>query len=203
LKQRLATDPKLRLLLAQYVPLELDVSDPEYRIWENAYRPSDNYVPAIYIVGSDGRQIYNGSGVPRGEGLVRLLVAGIEQTGGYKDVVNSAAMPDEEKRLAVVREVRQMLALGQTAAAVGALVPLLAEDNGADRDDVKTALKALGVTIKNDSGSLAKKESVELAQHIAGQARMEIDQAVRTIESQDRALARIAHRHHSSRGLAG
>jgi hypothetical protein len=139
----------------------------------------------LFIVDSTGRQIYNQSGAPRGDGLVRLLVKGIEQTGGYKE---AAALTRDKRLSEIVVRARQMLARDETPAAVAILAPLLSETDAAGLDDNKAALAALGVTINADTGSGAQKELGKLANQIAEQGRAEIDRAVNNIESPDKRL---------------
>lgn len=86
LRQRLATEPELRQLLTHYVPIELNADSPDFKLWAQHYKPGGNGVPLIYIVGSDGKEIYNKSGAPQGDGVKQLLAMGIAQTGGPKKI---------------------------------------------------------------------------------------------------------------------
>jgi hypothetical protein len=79
--ERLKTEADLQPLLAQYVPLELKVKDPDFSVWVNQYRPSANGIPMIFIVSATGEEIYNKSGAPAGDGLKKLLEMGIQAAG--------------------------------------------------------------------------------------------------------------------------
>jgi len=93
LKKELTTNPELRqLLLAQYVPLELKVGSRDHQRWSQFYKPGKG-IPMIHIVSSRGEMVYGKAGAPTGEGLKRLLVEGIEKTGGFKQVGRVAAKP--------------------------------------------------------------------------------------------------------------
>ena len=81
LKSRLESEDELKDLLKKYVPLTIDVEDPEYLVWSSLFKPSSNGIPIIFIVTSKGEQIYNRSGVPQGEELKKLLLMGIEKNG--------------------------------------------------------------------------------------------------------------------------
>jgi len=122
LKSRLANEPELKALMAEYVSLELSYGSPEFRSWISRFRPKGRGIPMIFIVSSDGREIYNGSGVPRGDGLKRVLMMGVEQAGVSKDT-QPEAFPDE--LIAPTQRASSELARKQPVRAVQTIKPYL------------------------------------------------------------------------------
>lgn len=115
--------------MAQYVPLELKVDDPEFQQWVQRYPPTGKGIPMIFIVSAQGQQVYNNSGAPHGDGLKQLLQAGIEQTGGVKDlskVADGKKTPrDRRKTRIIAQRAKRLLANEEYTSAMTSLKPYL------------------------------------------------------------------------------
>jgi hypothetical protein len=121
LRQRLQTEPDLRELLAQYVPVEIEAGTADWNLWTQQFPPGGNGVPLIYIVSAEGKEIYNKSGAPQGDGLKELLSTGIEQTGGPKQLG-----PQREAMVAAARKIEMLAQRGKKAEAIAAAAPYAA-----------------------------------------------------------------------------
>ncbi len=79
LKKRLKSDASLRPILAQYVPLELNSTAPEWSAWERKFASGGGAIPIVYVVRADGKMLYGKSGSP--DELGKFLVAYRTQAG--------------------------------------------------------------------------------------------------------------------------
>lgn len=138
--QRLTTEPALQPLLAQFVPLELKVDDPEFALWRSRYKPTGNGIPMIFIVAADGREIYNRSGAPAGDGLPGLLTTAIQQTGGFKSPGGTAVSMSDEKLVKALTGARRFLARDEPAAAIALLLPLIEDPAGGSPENPLAAV---------------------------------------------------------------
>ena len=57
---------------------------PDASFWMQKHKPTGNAIPMIFIVSAEGKEIYNKGGLPAGDGLKKLLMTGIAETGGAK-----------------------------------------------------------------------------------------------------------------------
>ena len=69
----LTTEAKLKPLVAQFVPLKLDVKSNDYKVWRRDHKPPKNAIPQVYIVRADGEELYNNVGGLSAEKLQPLL----------------------------------------------------------------------------------------------------------------------------------
>ena len=181
LRQRLQ-QPDLQPLLAQYVPLELNVDGPEYGQWTQKYRTQGNLLPQIFIVNSQGFPLYSKSGIPPGNELQQNLQIGIQQTGGAKKLPSNELAAKDDRRLKIVlRRTRQLIASGrpdqaieilngygarqEDAAPPESLTRMLEELTGEGRAELE---KAQG-KLDDDQGSLVGILALVRAQRIYGQ----------------------------------
>jgi tetratricopeptide (TPR) repeat protein len=118
LLQRLKTEPDLQQLLTQYVPIEIKAGTPDWNVWTQQYKPGGGGVPLIYIVDAEGKEVYNKSGAPQGDGLKQLLTMGITQTGGPKKIG-----PERDAMIAAMRKIETLLERGKKAEAIAAAAP--------------------------------------------------------------------------------
>ena len=121
LRQRLQTEPELRQLLTQYVPIEIKAGSPDFKLWAQHYKPSGNGVPLIYIVSAEGKEIYNKSGAPQGDGVKQLLAMGIEQTGGPKKI--EVEKPGRDVLAGMMRKIDALLARDKKAEVIALVAP--------------------------------------------------------------------------------
>lgn len=68
-------------MVAQFVPIKLDVASDEFRDWERAHPSEGRSIPIIYIVRADGETLYAKSGSLGGDALPELLVQVLESSG--------------------------------------------------------------------------------------------------------------------------
>jgi len=169
LKQRLSTEAELKPLIAQYIPLELNVSDPDFRAWSQKYKPAGNGVPMVFIVSSTGEEIHNSSGAPQGDGLKRLLMQGIQKTGGFKDLKALAA--DIGKLTQAIVKAKSQLERGDRDDALRTLYPYLKEWE----------------TVKN-SPSPSGKELVALVEPLLTEGQAKLEEAQSQTAVKDREL---------------
>lgn len=62
---------------SRYIPLEVKAGTPEFQQWAKLFPPTGNGVPMIWIVTAQGKELYNKSGAPAGDGVARLLHQGL------------------------------------------------------------------------------------------------------------------------------
>lgn len=67
--------------MAQFVPIKLDVSSPEYAQWRRDHTPDGNGIPQLFIVRADGETLYGRSGSLRGPDLPNMLIAALQNSG--------------------------------------------------------------------------------------------------------------------------
>ena len=67
--------------MAQFVPIKLDVSSPEYAQWRRDHTPDGNGIPQLFIVRADGKTLYGRSGSLRGPDLPNMLIAALKNSG--------------------------------------------------------------------------------------------------------------------------
>lgn len=169
MKQRLVSDPTLQPLLAQYVPLEINVNQPEFAVWTNRYKPSGRGIPMIFIVSSEGEEIYNRSGAPQGDALVELLMRGIQETGGVKTPGAAGPGRQDNPRTTLIA-VRRLLARDDPAAAIELLVPAVeSQPTGAPAAGVAGGEAAAGSRRRMDPQTQLHQLLEELEETAAGE----------------------------------
>ena len=67
--------------MAQFVPVKLDVSSPEYRQWSADHKSEGNSIPKLFIVRADGETLYGKSGSLTGEKLPAMLMTALRHSG--------------------------------------------------------------------------------------------------------------------------
>ncbi len=149
LRQRLQTEPELGQLLQQYVPIEIKAGSPDWNVWTQQFKPGGDGVPLIYIVSSEGKEIYNKSGAPQGDGLKQLLTMGIAETGGPKKVG-----PERDALLAAARKIEALAERGKKAEAIAAIAPYAAA--AADHEKLGPLLAGW---VKEATGELEKAQT--------------------------------------------
>ncbi len=79
--ERLTTDAKLKPLVAQFVPIKIDVASPDYQLWTREHTPERGAIPQMFIVRADGHELYNRVGALPADDLVELLSTSLGQSG--------------------------------------------------------------------------------------------------------------------------
>lgn len=81
LMKRLNTEERLQPLIAEFVPLKLDVSSRDFKTWEKFFPRERSAVPALYIVTPEGEQLYGKLGSLPTEKLEKVLVDTLTKAG--------------------------------------------------------------------------------------------------------------------------
>ncbi|HAN99263.1 MAG TPA: hypothetical protein DCQ98_18365 [Planctomycetaceae bacterium] len=115
LKERLTTDRELQPLLANFVPLALDVDAPAWQEWARTYPVDGNGLPFVYVVRADGEKLHGSSGPLQGNALPLALGNALQQSGVPLD-------PRQSERLAKsLAEAEAALAQDDLSKAIAAL----------------------------------------------------------------------------------
>jgi tetratricopeptide (TPR) repeat protein len=117
LKRRLSSEAALQPLLAEFVPLQLNIDAAPGQEWAQKFPVSGNTLPFIYIIRADGEKLYAESGTPEGPALPQLLSSTRQQAG------TEMTAKQAEKLKTALAAANQAMADGNTAAAVAAIVP--------------------------------------------------------------------------------
>ncbi|MEK6237221.1 MAG: hypothetical protein N2C14_21130, partial [Planctomycetales bacterium] len=148
--KRLTADPQVKPLVPQFVAFELKIDDPQYTVWKSRYKPAPGSVcPKFFLISSQGQQLVSKHGAPSGADLRKLLLFGIQQTGGFKQTYEEFV---REKKLSVaLRNAKRLLARNETADSVSQLLPFMknqpqpvSTENQGAADVVAAAKAAIG-----------------------------------------------------------
>jgi hypothetical protein len=156
----LITDASLRPLLAQYVPLMLNVDAPEYQTWARRFRAEGNGLPMIYVVRADGEMLYGKGGVIDGPELPKFLLNYRKQAGAGlngKQVKDLSAAIEKAKK---------------------------AQADG----DIAVAMREIGRFAGISSYAAVAVEGKELATKMLEDAKEELKKAEQQLDSADDAL---------------
>lgn len=128
LRTMLSTDPELKQLMPQYVPIELKVDTPDWEYWTKSFKPAGSGVPMIYIVSAAGKQLYNQAGLPQGDELKKVLLQGIAQTGGPKKIG-----PQHDAMLTASKKIDFLLQHNKKAEAIAMAAKHASSTNSGDK----------------------------------------------------------------------
>jgi hypothetical protein len=117
LKRRFASEASLRPLLAEFVPLHLDVDEPAWQEWARQFPAEGNTLPFLYVIRADGEKLYAKGGAPQGAELPQML-GGMRQQSGTELSAKQA-----EKLQAALTTANEAISAGDTAKAVATIVP--------------------------------------------------------------------------------
>jgi hypothetical protein len=78
-----------QLIRTQYVFIETSPGSSENKAFIEHYKLKIESIPHICIVSAKGELVDEAKGAPQGEGLKKLLMAGIEKTGGMKKIASA------------------------------------------------------------------------------------------------------------------
>jgi hypothetical protein len=82
-----------QLIRTQYVFIETSPGSSENKAFIEHYKLKIEGIPHIVIVSAKGEMVDEAKGAPQGEGLNKLLMAGIEKTGGMKKIASATKKP--------------------------------------------------------------------------------------------------------------
>ena len=118
MEKRLVSDRALTPLVAQFVPLKVDVSTADWKQLARRYPVPGNTIPIVYVIRADGEKIFAGRSALSGGELPRMLRAARRQSGG---TLNG----DQYKLVQqAVQTGQEALARGDVAGSVRAVRPL-------------------------------------------------------------------------------
>ncbi|MEE3373242.1 MAG: SHD1 domain-containing protein [Planctomycetota bacterium] len=78
----MVSDRNLAPLVAQFVPLKVDVSSADWRTLSSQYPVPGNTIPVVYVIRADGQKIFGARKALSGDELPRMLRAARGQAGG-------------------------------------------------------------------------------------------------------------------------
>jgi len=116
----LNTEQSLRPFLNQFVPLKIDAQSDDYQRWKKFFPPKRAAIPALYIVSSQGEQLYGAVGSLPEKSLKKVMLASLEKAGRYP------SDDDWAKIGTTLKSAELALTEQKHAAAIALLEPLLA-----------------------------------------------------------------------------
>ena len=78
--KRLTTESSLKPLVAQFVPIKIDVASDDYKIWRRDHKPEKGAIPQMYIIRADGEELYNKVGGLPADQLQQVLSSALKAT---------------------------------------------------------------------------------------------------------------------------
>lgn len=90
--------------MAQFVPIKLDVSSPEYAQWRRDHTPDGNGIPQLFIVRADGETLYGRSGSLLGPDLPNMLIAALQNSGRILSARESQSLNDAADKFTKEKE---------------------------------------------------------------------------------------------------
>lgn len=188
MKQRLKTEPELtKMITTQYVFVETDTGDAEAKQFIEHYKVNVSGVPHTCIVSAQGEMVAESGGLPQGDGLNKLLLKGIEKTGGLKNIASQETKNtgpitklEGEELTAVLKQVAEAKdKIASEDTALEGIVELLA----VNRVYVRVA------EVKKETGPIfAEVNKNKTQKELLVQARM-LDSAAAAIEAKNEKLA--------------
>lgn len=118
LEKRLVSDRNLAPLVAQFVPLKVDVSSADWRTLSSQYPVAGNTIPVVYVIRADGQKIFGARKALSGDELPRMLRAARGQAGGTLNAQQQSLVRS------AVEAARAAFSQDQVADTIKALRPL-------------------------------------------------------------------------------
>jgi hypothetical protein len=114
----LATDRSLTGLVAQFVPLKINTSSPDWRTISRKYPTPGNTIPVVYVIRADGKKIFAERSSLPGDKLPFVLRGSLQNAGGILSDVQAQSV------IKAVAVARQALGSADVHSAVQAMRPL-------------------------------------------------------------------------------
>ena len=154
LKQGLSSQTELKLLLTQYVTVEVPFAGREFKEVFSAIVARDKKfnqaigAPSVFLLTAAGQTVYAGpnqsAGMTAGDELKKLLVEGIGKNGGVRASVEGAAPSAEQA--ADLRQARKLLADKQAVQAALLVAKHIPPETQTD-EQVSELLKLTGLSL--------------------------------------------------------
>jgi|GEM_PF-4983327 len=119
LMKTLNTEASLRPFRDQFVPLKISTESVDYRRWKQFFPPERAAIPALYIVSSEGKQLYGRVGSLPAQSLQKVMLASLEKVGRYP------SREAWEKIGTTLKSVEQALTEKRPFEAISLLEPML------------------------------------------------------------------------------
>ncbi|MBT4692499.1 MAG: hypothetical protein HOB73_04070 [Planctomycetaceae bacterium] len=114
----MATDRSLTGLVAQFVPLKINTSSPDWRTISRKYPTPGNTIPVVYVIRADGEKIFAERSSLSGDKLPFVLRRSLQNAGGILSDVQAQSV------IKAVAVAKQSLGNGDVYSAVRAMRPL-------------------------------------------------------------------------------
>ncbi len=114
----MATDRSLTGLVAQFVPLKINTSSPDWRTISRKYPTAGNTIPVVYVIRADGKKIFAERSSLPGNKLPFVLRGSLQNAGGILSDVQAQSV------IKAVAVARQALGSADVHSAVQAMRPL-------------------------------------------------------------------------------
>jgi hypothetical protein len=209
LKKKLRTDASLRSILAQYVPLEIDTTGPDWPAWSRKFPSEGNSIPKVYVVRADGEVLYAKSGTPAE--LPAFLVSYRKQAGApltTKQLKDLPAALEKAKAAqadgnvaAAMKEIGKFASVNSYAAVVAEGKELAIKLLEEGKEELKKAEEQLASSEEALNGAVALlriirvyqpfKDLVKSASQVRARAQKE-NRPLLTLAAQIEAAARLA-----------
>jgi hypothetical protein len=114
----LNTEKEIAPIVAQFVPVKLDIDTDDYRQWRQDHASEGSTIPKLFIVRSDGETLYGKSGSLPGDALPSMLLKALQHSG---KIISA----DEAKTLTIAADrFEELTASGDIPGAIKALSKL-------------------------------------------------------------------------------
>ena len=184
LKAGLASQAGLKLLLTQYVTVEVPFAGREFREMFDAIVKRDKTynqsigAPSVFLFTAAGQTVYAGpnqsGGMTAGEELKKLLIQGIDMSGGVRGSSAGSDDTNATARAADLSQARKLLAGKQVVPAAMLVSKHLAPAAEPD-EEVAAVMKLTGLPLAKSKSAV---EADALAKLLAGPGQKLIQEAV-------------------------
>ncbi len=110
--KRLTTESSLKPLVAQFVPIKIDVASDDYKIWRRDHKPEKGAIPQMYIIRADGEELYNKVGGLPADQLQQVLSSALKGSGA---ILSDSQAAEVEK---VTQASKELIKSGSTQSAI-------------------------------------------------------------------------------------
>ncbi len=149
-----------------FIPLKMETGSTEYRKWSKQYKHEGRAIPIVFVVRSDGTQLFGRSGSLPGLELYQLLEGVAPYAGRFFNareletiqaaVAQARVELDEEGPAAAIRTLRRLKRIGTLGKLGGYAEASLAADRLVGEIETlgRTAIRAIDARVESDGKSL-------------------------------------------------
>jgi predicted GTPase len=106
--KRLNTDREIAPIVAQFVPVKLDISSPEYQQWRRDHPAQGNTIPKLFVVRADGETLYGKSGSLTGNDLPLMLSRALQNSGRILTAKEAKLLTDSADEFEKLKQTGEM-----------------------------------------------------------------------------------------------